>query len=117
MREYAATNGKGVVELVARDPRVILSLKVRPGASCIQQKSADNLNLAIDAKVVRTKDQTVLLEKTFGGGLKGLHARAVTSQAQYEAMFTQWAKSHAAQIYWAAVEAWLRTPYLLLQFC
>ncbi|HSU67245.1 MAG TPA: hypothetical protein VLJ39_10250, partial [Tepidisphaeraceae bacterium] len=99
---------KGAAQLVAENPQVTLILKVRPGVSCIQQQSADNLNLAIDARVVLTKDQSLLVEKTFGGGLKGLHARAVTSPAQYGAIFSEWAKAHAAAIYWATVEAWLR---------
>jgi hypothetical protein len=108
VREYAATSGKGAVELGAPDPEVTVSLSVRPGVSCIQQRTADNLNLAIDAKVVRARDGAVLLEKTFGGGLTGLHARAVTSPAQYGPLFSDWAKAHASQIYWAMVEAWLR---------
>jgi hypothetical protein len=108
LRDYAALNGKGAAELVADNPQVTLTLKVRPGVSCIVQQSADNLNLAIDARVVRTTDQAVLLEKTFGGGLKGLHARRATSAAQYGAMFSEWAKSHASSIYWATVEAALR---------
>jgi hypothetical protein len=108
LRDYAVLNGKGAAQLVADNPQATLVLKVRPGVSCIQQQSADNLNLAIDARLVRATDQSVLLEKTFGGGLKGLHARAVTSPAQYGAIFAEWAKSHAAAIYWAGVEAWLR---------
>ena len=50
----------------------------------------------------------MLLEKTFGGGLKGLHARAVSSPAQYGAIFSELAKANAPQIYWAVVEACLR---------
>jgi len=109
LETYRDQNGKGLVAPVVHDARMLLTLKVRPGASCVQQQSADNLTLAIDAKVIRMQDQEVLLEKTFGGGLKGLHAQAVTSAAQYGPVFAQWAKSHAAEIYWAAVEACLRT--------
>jgi hypothetical protein len=108
IREYAAVNGKAAMQLVEQDPQVKVTLKVRPGVSCVQQQSADNLNLAIDAKVLRVRDGAILLEKTFGGGLKGLHARAATSPAQYGPVFSEWAKTHAAQIYWAIVEAWLR---------
>jgi len=46
--------------------------------------------------------------KAVGGGLKGLHVKSATSPAQYPALFADWAKAHASQIYWAAVEAWLR---------
>ncbi len=108
LRDYAALNGKGAARLVADDAQITVTLKARPGVSCIQQQSSDNLNLAIDIRVVRAADQTVLLEKTLGGGLKGLHARAVTGPAQYGPVFSEWAKTHAPQIYWAAVEAWLR---------
>lgn len=108
VREYAAENGRRAVELGAADPQMTATLQVRPGVLCVQQQAADNLNLAIDAKVVRSGDSAVLLQKTFGGGLKGLHARAVTSPAQYGPLFSDWAKTHAAQIYWATVEAWLR---------
>lgn len=108
LRDYASLYGKDAAQWVADNPQITVTLKVRPGVSCVQQQSADNVNLAIDARVVRASDGAVLLEKTFGGGLKGLHARAVTSAAQYGAVFSDWAKSHAASIYWAAVEAFLR---------
>jgi hypothetical protein len=81
---------------------------VRPSISCVQQQTVDNVSLAIDLKVLRVSDGAVLLEKTFGGGLKGLRARATTSPAQYGPLFLEWAKAHASGIYWTAVEAWLR---------
>jgi hypothetical protein len=108
LETYRDQSGKGVVAPVVHDAKLLLTLKVRPGVSCLQQQAADNLTLAIDAKLVRMQDQAVLLEKTFGGGLKGLHAQAVTGAAQYGPVFSQWAKSHASEIYWAAVEACLR---------
>jgi hypothetical protein len=80
-------------------------VSVRPQVSCVQ--SADNVSLAIDVRV--TIAQKVVLEKTFGGGLKGLHARAVTSPAQYTALFGDWAKSHAAEIYWAIAGSTMRS--------
>jgi hypothetical protein len=106
--EYAALNGRGLVRVVESGPQVTLTLKVRPSVSCLQQQTRDNISLAIDARLVRAADQAVLLEKTFGGGLKGLRARTVSSPAQYAPLFSEWAKSHAPGIYWAAVEAWLR---------
>ena len=89
----------------------VLTLRVRPAASCSAQRSADSLSLAIDASLVRTRDQMILHEKTYGGGLKGLHARYATSPAQYAPLYAEWAKSHATSIYWAVLESWLRaTP-------
>jgi len=109
-RQYAATSGKGAVELTDSSPDAVLHLRVRPAVSCVQQDSTDNVTLTIDARLVRTTDQETILEKTFGGGFKGLHARSVTSPAQYPPLFDDWAKSHAGQIYWSTLEAWLRTP-------
>jgi hypothetical protein len=108
IREFAAANGKGAVQFVDADPQVRAALKVRPAISCLQQQSADNVSLAIDAKIVRAADSAPLLEKTFGGGLKGLKAQSATSPAQYPALFADRAKALAPQIYWAIVEAWLR---------
>jgi len=108
LRDYAAISGKHAVQFVDSGGELRLALKVRPTVSCVQQQAADNVSLAIDAKAVRAADGSALLEKTFGGGLKGLHAKSATSPAQYPALFADWAKTHAPQIYWAAVEAWLR---------
>jgi hypothetical protein len=110
LRDFAVKNGRSVLELVADGGNGALHLKVRPEVSCVTQRSVDNLSLAIDVRLVRGGAQAAILEKTFGGGLKGLHAREVTSPAQYGSLFADWVKSHAGQIYWAALEAWLRTP-------
>ncbi len=108
LRDYAALNGKGAARFVEDGGQVSVNLKVRPGVSCLQQQTADNVSFAIDVRVARPADQAVLLEKTIGGGLKGLRARTVSSPAQYAPLFSEWAKSHAPQIYWAVVESWLR---------
>lgn len=107
LRDAALKNGKGVVEFVGGEADATLKLRVRPGASCLQQENADNLSLAIDATLV-TPDNTLLWEKTYGGGLSGLHGRMVNSPVQYAPVYEEWAKAHAGQIYWAALEAWLR---------
>jgi len=82
-----------------------------PGATCWRRitgmPTADNLTPVIDAKLTAA-DGTVLLEETFGGGLKGLHARMVTSPAQYAPVLQEWSRAHASEIFWAALEAWLR---------
>jgi hypothetical protein len=38
--------------------------------------------------MVRSRNQAAMLEKTFGGGLKGLHTLMATSASQYEAMLS-----------------------------
>src|SRR5436305_395181 len=110
VREYREANGKDAIYPVARDGQFKAVFNVRPGVSCVQQQSVDHLNLVIDVSVTRAKDDAVVLKKTVGGGLKGLRARPVSSPAQYGAIFSELAKSNAAQIYWAVVEACLRAP-------
>ena len=108
LQEYASTNGRRAAELVADEPQVTLAIRARPGVSCTPQRTSDQINLAIDVKVTRSSDGATLAERTFGGGLKGLHARQATSPAQFGALFGEWARTHAGSIYWATVEAWLR---------
>lgn len=111
IREVASLAVRGLVEISTEGRGdADLNVKVRPGASCIQQQNADNLNLAVDVRLVRERDEKTLLEKTYGGGLRGLHARSATSPAQYSVLYGEWARNHATSIYWAALEAWLRTP-------
>lgn len=106
LREYAATSGKGALAFVDADPQVRAALKLRPSIACVTQQSADNVSLAIDAKVSR--GDTAMLEKTFGGGLTGLKAQSATSPAQYGPLLAERAKALAPHIYWAIVEAALR---------
>ena len=108
-RDIASVSAKAMVEVSPDESGdAVLHLKVRPSVSCVAQQSADNLSLAIDARFERSNDRKLLLEKTYGGGLKGLHARSATSPAQYGELFAEWAKNHATSIYWAMLEAWLR---------
>ena len=111
IQQVASLAVRGLVEIATEGAGDgTLNTKVRPGASCLVQQNADNLSLAVDIRLVRTRDERTLLEKTFGGGLKGLHARSATSPAQYGALYGEWARNHATSIYWAALEAWLRAP-------
>ena len=110
VRDYGEPNGKGAVDPVATDPQFTAVFDVRPGVSCVQQRSIDNLSLVIDVSVTRATDNAVVLRKTVGGGLKGLRARPVSSPAQYPAIFAELARSNAPQIYWSVVEACLRAP-------
>jgi hypothetical protein len=96
------------IELVPGNGDAVAMLKVRPQVSCVQQQNADNLSLAIDLRVTLAGRDSPILEKTFGGGLKGLHARRATSPAQYPALFADWAKAHAGGIYWSVLTALLK---------
>jgi hypothetical protein len=108
LRDAVLAGGKRIVELVSEGGDATLRLTVRPGISCVQQQSSDNVTELIDIRLTAAGDGAVLLEKTLGGGLKGLHARAVTSPAQYGVTFEELAKSHGAGIYTAALEAYLK---------
>jgi ankyrin repeat protein len=111
LRDIASASPVGMLELASDGiGDAVLSLRTRPGAACVGQQSADQLSLAIDVKLVRKRDQRTLLEKTYGGGLKGMHARPATSPAQYATLYAGWAKSHTASIFRDVLEAWLRTP-------
>ena len=108
IREVAAASDSRFIELVAADGDAVLSLKVRPGAMCVQQQSSDNLLMEIDARLLREGSETAIWEKTFGGGLKGLKARVATNPVQYAAGYEEWAKAEAPPIYWGAVTALLK---------
>jgi hypothetical protein len=121
--EYARTSGKDLVDIVRTDTRSLtggpksppspaeevdgaVRLEVRPGASCAGQY--DDLFLAIDVHVNTPTSPGPVLVKTFGGGLKGLHAQPVDNAAQYRPFFEKWAHTHAESIYWDVVKALLR---------
>ncbi len=106
LRDFAVLNGRPVVELAADAGDATLRVVAHPGSSCVQAEAADNVTLTIEAKLT-TAGGTVLFDKTFGGGLKGLHARMVTTPAQYGPVYQEWMKAHAGEIFRAAVEAWL----------
>jgi hypothetical protein len=123
--EYARTSGKDMVDILRTDTRSLtggaksppppaaevdgtVRLEVRPGASCVRQY--DNLFLAIDVHVNTPTSPGPVLVKTFGGGLKGLHAQPVANAGQYRPFFEKWSRTHAESIYWAVVKALLRAP-------
>jgi hypothetical protein len=107
LRDAVLASGKRFVELVSEGGDATLRLTVHPGTSCVQQQSADNITELIDIRLA-AGDGSVLLEKTVGGGFKGLHARSVTSPAQYGVTFEESAKSHGSEICAATLEAWLK---------
>jgi len=111
LREFAAHSGKGAAGLVPSgtpDADAAVTLRVRPSCACVQQQSSDEITLSIDLRVTRRGEEGAVLEKTLGGGLKGLHARSVTGPAQHAAEFEQLTRSHASGIYWAVVGALLQ---------
>jgi hypothetical protein len=109
VRSAAAAAAKGLVEWVEpTGTEPLLDLKVRPGVSCPPQTGADSVSLAIDLRVLLPQESSPLLEKTFGGGLKGLHTRTARSPAQYPGLMEEWARGHATGILWEAIAALVR---------
>lgn len=108
VREVAAGADSRFLELVSAGGDAVLSLRVRPGAMCVQQQSSDNLRMEIEVRLVRRGSETPVWEKTFGGGLKGLKARAATNPVQYATLYEECAKAEAAPIYWGMVAALLK---------
>lgn len=112
LREFAGASGKGAAGLVpegSADADATVSLRLRPSSACVQQQNSDEVGLAVDVKVTRAGQDSPVLVKTFGGGLKGLPARSVTGPAQFAPVFSELARNHAGEIYWAVVGALLRS--------
>ncbi len=107
-------SGDGLVEVVQPNfpADAVLELEVHPAASCIQpsgtQAGGDSLSLSIAIRVIRAQDHTVVLKKTFGGGLKGVHAQMVANPSQYTALYEKWIDAHSESIYRNVVAAAIR---------
>jgi hypothetical protein len=111
LSETAATAGKGLVQWSGPDaPGPVLQVRVRPSISCVQQRSGDSISMAIDVRLVMKEGEKPVFEKTYGGGLKGLHSRTATSAAQYPGLLREWAREHAGAIFWDATAALVKVP-------
>jgi Ankyrin repeats (3 copies) len=122
LQAFATSSGKGVAQLVHADAKAveplqpdpvddadaIVTLEIEPGSAC-SGGTADSLTFAIDLKVFRARDRLPLLQKTLGGGLKGLRAQTVENAAQYKPVYEAWMKAQVGPIYWAVVEALLKS--------
>jgi hypothetical protein len=106
--ELLAVAGRKLVEFVeAGQPAdAQLRIEIQPGVAC-QAQTGDRLTLAIEVQL--TRGGRALLNRSFGGGFKGLRTQTATSPAQYGPVFEAWIKPTVAPIYWAVVEALLRS--------
>ena len=82
----------------------LLSLQVEPHSTCTADQTGDSLGLSISIRLVRLRDHSVILKKTFGAGLKGLHMQTVSNPEQYFPVYDGWVQPNVGPIY-EAVEA------------
>ncbi len=122
LQAFAKSSGKGLAQLAQVDAKAveplqpeptdgadaIVTLELEPGSACAGGVS-DSLTFAIDVRVLRARDGLLLAQKSLGGGLKGMRAQMVDNAAQYKPVYDAWMKAQAGPIYWAAVEALLRS--------
>jgi hypothetical protein len=122
LQAFATSSGKGLAQLVHVDAKAveslepepvddadaIVTLEIEPGAAC-SGGTADTLTFAIDVKVFRARDRLPILQKSLGGGVRGMRAQTVENAAQYKPVYEAWMKAQAGPIYWAVVEALLKS--------
>jgi hypothetical protein len=122
LQAFATSSGKGLAQLVHVDAKAVeplqpepvddadavVTLEIEPGAAC-SGGTADSLTFAIEVKVFRARDRLLLLQRSLGGGVKGLRAQTVENAAQYKPVYEAWMKAQAGPIYWTAVEALLKS--------
>ena len=90
------------------DADALLTLQVRPASSCSQQ-GVDNLSLAIDARLFRARDHSMVFKETFGGGLKGLNVRTAANPSQHSSLYEAWVNSHSGAIERGVLASLLKT--------
>ena len=122
LQHFAATPGRDYMAIVSVDARgnseiserptpedvdAVLTLQVEPGVACVQQE--DQVSMLVRATLNRPKDQTPLLEKTLGTGVKtGMRGQVATNPNQHGPLFASWAKSQGGPLYWAVLTALLQ---------
>ena len=121
LQRYAATRGRDLIAVVSADARgnsevserstpqdidAVLTLTVEPGLTCVHP--ADQLSMQIHAALNRPPEQTPLLEKTFGGGIRiGMRGQVATNPNQHAPIYASWVKPLAGPLYWAVLTALL----------
>jgi hypothetical protein len=122
LQAFIKSSGRGLAELVSVDanniqpllPQAadgadgILLLEIQPGSAC-SGGTGDTLTFEIDLQVLRARDRQVLLHKSLGGGFKGMRGLVVANANQYQPVYESWMKAQAGPIFWAAVEALMKS--------
>ncbi|MFY9726705.1 MAG: ankyrin repeat domain-containing protein [Bryobacteraceae bacterium] len=108
---YVQSSGRNLVELVGKpsDADALLRVELQPASACVAQ-AGDHLSLSIEVRIFRQPGMTMILQKLFGAGIKGLHARTVANLEQYAPVIQAWIKPQAGPIYWAAAAELYRFP-------
>jgi hypothetical protein len=108
---HSSVRGMADIEntLVPEDADALLTLRVEPGAACVQQ--ADQLSLLIRARLLRKGESSPALEEGFGGGVKmgGMRMEFAANPNQYAPLYEAWAKSQARPLYWAVLTALMQS--------
>jgi hypothetical protein len=123
LRRFAAASGRDLIAVVHSnihgmanienagvpdDADAILTLRVEPGAACVQQ--SDQLSLLIRARLVRKAEASPALDEEFGGGVKmGMRVELAANANQYAPLYEAWAKSQARPLYWAVLAALMQS--------
>lgn len=121
LQHFTVSSGRDLVAIVSADARGtsaaserhtaedvdgILHLEVEPGVTCVRR--VDRLTLMIQATLNKPGDDSPLVDKSFGGGVKvGKLGLEATNPNQYEPIYRDWTKSQAGAIYWAVLTALL----------
>jgi Ankyrin repeats (many copies) len=122
LQAFIKSSGRGLAELVSVDannieplrPQAaegadgILLLEIQPGSAC-SGGTGDTLTFEIDLQVLRARDRQLLMHKSLGGGFKGMRGLVVANASQYQPVYESWMKAQAGPVYWAAVEALMRS--------
>lgn len=122
LQAFIKSSGKGLAELVSVDAKNIqplrpgpangadgvLLMEIQPGSACAGG-TGDTLTFEIDLQVFRAQGGQPLLHKSLGGGFKGMRGLVVANSNQYQPVYETWMKTQAGPIYWAAVEALMRS--------
>jgi Ankyrin repeats (many copies) len=122
LQTFIKSSGRGLAELVSVDANniqplrpqaaegadAVLLLEIQPGSACAGGTS-DTLTFEIDLQVLRARDRQLLLHKSLGGGFKGMRGLVVANANQYQPVYESWMKAQAGPIFWAAVEALMKS--------
>ena len=122
-QRYAAASGRDLIAVVhpeihgmsnienagpPPDADAVLTLRVEPGASCVQQ--SDQLSLLIRARAARKGEPSPVLEKEFGGGVKtGMRVEMAANPNQYAPLYEAWVRSQAGPLYWSVLTALMQS--------